>query len=195
MHPRMMRMHNYGLACPPLQLWFSLFQLTKFRRVFSGMFIVRLRAGIEVLDWWGNLKTKHFCNYYKGLTGVLSNCWGPTKDTKRTRGRLDRNVAPCSRPTTNVIGPLHECKKVCPWMQESVSMNARKCVHECKKVCPCTKALPQSGIRAWIKQGRRKRKKRGRETGKTEARRLMERKAKQKHIWGTKTRPTWAQIG
>ena len=26
----------------------------------------------------------------------------------------------CSRPTTNVIGPLHECKKV----------------------CPCTKALP-----------------------------------------------------
>ena len=73
---------------------------------------------------------------------------------KRTRGRLDRNVAPCSRPTTNVIGPLHECKKV----------------------CPCTKALPQSGIRAWIKQGRKKRKKRGRET---EARRLMERKAKQ----------------
>ena len=31
---------------------------------------------------------------------------------------------------------VHECKKVCPWMQESVSMNARKCVHECKKVCP-----------------------------------------------------------
>ena len=27
--------------------------------------------------------------------------------------RLDRKVAPCSRPTTNVIGPLHECKKVC----------------------------------------------------------------------------------
>ena len=24
---------------------------------------------------------------------------------------------------------VHECKKVCPWMQESVSMNARKCVH------------------------------------------------------------------
>ena len=23
----------------------------------------------------------------------------------------------------NVIGPLHECKKVCPWMQESVSMH------------------------------------------------------------------------
>ena len=67
-----------------------------------------------------------YCNfyYYKwGLIGVLSNCWGPIKDTKRTRGRLDRNVAPCSRPTTNVIGPLHECKKVCPWMQESVSMH------------------------------------------------------------------------
>ena len=74
---------------------------------------------------------------------------------KRTRERLQRIVAPCSRPTTNAIGPLHECKKV----------------------CPCTEALPQSGI----KQGRRKRKKRGRETGKTEARRLMERKAAQQH--------------
>ena len=47
----------------------------------------------------------------------------PIKSMKRTRVRLNRNVAPCSRPTTNVIGPLHECKKV----------------------CPCTKALPQSG--------------------------------------------------
>ena len=81
------------------------------------------------------------------------------KDTKRTRVRLDRNVVPCSRPTTSVIGPLHECKKV----------------------CPCTKALPQSGIRAWIKQGRRKSKKRRRETGKTEARRLIERKAAQQN--------------
>ena len=75
----------------------------------------------------------------------------------------------------------YQCHRPTPWMQESVSMNARKCVHECKKVCPCTKALPQSGIRAWIKQGRRKRKKRGRETGKTEARRLMERKAAQQN--------------
>ena len=31
-----------------------------------------------------------------------------------------------SKPTTTVIGPLHECKKV----------------------CPCTKTLPQTGIRA-----------------------------------------------
>ena len=97
----------------------------------------------------------HYYYYKWGLIGVLSNYRGPIKDTKRTRGRLDRNVAPCSRPTTNVIGPLHECKKV----------------------CPCTKALPQSGCRAWIKQGRRKRKKRGRET---EARRLMEKKGKTK---------------
>ena len=66
---------------------------------------------------------------------------------KRTRVRLDRNVPPCSRPTTAVIDPLHECKKV----------------------CPCRKALPLSGSCAWIKQGRKKRKKRGRETGKTEA--------------------------
>ena len=54
---------------------------------------------------------------------------GPIKDTKWTKGRSDRNVAPSGRPTTNVIGPLHECKKV----------------------CPCTKPLPQSGIHAWIK--------------------------------------------
>ena len=103
----------------------------------------------------GNCK----CNCKWGLIGVLSNCQGPIKDTKRTRGRLDRNGAPCSRPITTVIGPLHECKKV----------------------CPCTKALPPSGSRAWIKQGRKKRKKRGRETGKTEARRLMERKAAQQN--------------
>ena len=36
------------------------------------------------------------------------------KNTDRIKVRLDRNAAPCSRPTTNVIGPLHECKKVCP---------------------------------------------------------------------------------
>ena len=81
------------------------------------------------------------------------------KGTKKTGVKLNVNIAPCSRPTTNVISLLHECKKV----------------------CPCTKALPQSGIRAWIKQGWRKRKKRGRETGKTEARRLMERKAAQQN--------------
>ena len=61
----------------------------------------------------------------------------------------------------------YQCHRPTPWMQESVSMNARKCVHECKKVYPCTKALPQSGIRAWIKRGRRKRdrKDRGQEAG------------------------------
>ena len=42
------------------------------------------------------------------------------KDTKKTRVGLVRNVAPCCRPTTNVIGPLHECKKVCTsYMQKS----------------------------------------------------------------------------
>ena len=56
----------------------------------------------------------------------VTNYEGPIKDTKRTRVRLDRNVAPCSRPTTNVIGPLHGCKKV----------------------CSCTKALLISGIRS-----------------------------------------------
>ena len=50
-------------------------------------------------------------------------------------------------------------------------------LHVCKKVRPCTKALPLSGIRQCIKQGLRKRKKIGRETGKTEVKKLMERKA------------------
>ena len=53
----------------------------------------------------------------------------PIKDRRRTRIRLVRNVAPCSRPTTSVTDPLHECKKA----------------------SPCTKALLLSGIRAWIK--------------------------------------------
>ena len=85
---------------------------------------------------------------------------GPIKDTKRTKIRLDRNVASC----TNVIGPLHECKKV----------------------CPCTKALPQSGIRAWIKQGWRKRKRRDRKDRGQEADGKKGSPTKQKHIWGTK---------
>ena len=102
----------------------------------------------------------YYYYYYRwGLICVLPIYWGPIKDTKRTWVRLDRNVAPCSRPTTNVIDPLHECKKV----------------------CPCTKALPLSDIRVWIKQGWRKRKKRGREIRKTEARSLMERKAAQQN--------------
>ena len=65
-----------------------------------------------------------------------------------------------------------------------------------RKVCPCTKALPQSGIHGWIKQGRRKRRKRVTETGKTEARRLMERKAAQqnKNLSETKTRLPKAQL-
>ena len=79
---------------------------------------------------------------------------------KRTRGRPDRNMAPCSGPTTNVIGPLHECKKV----------------------CPCTKALPTHLRHSRMNQARlEEEEKRGRETGKTEARRLMERKAAQQN--------------
>ena len=36
--------------------------------------------------------------------------------------RLDRNIAPCIMPTTNVIGPLHECKKVCSYMHKSPTL-------------------------------------------------------------------------
>ena len=44
---------------------------------------------------------------------------------------MDRNVAPCSRPTTNVIGPLHECKKVCPSTKKKTS---QAFAHESSKV-------------------------------------------------------------
>ena len=72
----------------------------------------------------------------------------------------------------NVIGPLHECKKV----------------------CPCTKALSQSAIRAWIKQGWRKRKKRGRKDRGQEADgkkgspppKKKNKIINKKPIWGTK---------
>ena len=72
-----------------------------------------------------------------GLIGFLSNYYGHIKDRKRTR-------APCSKPTTNAIGPLLECKKV----------------------CQRTKVLLQSGKVG----GRGKKEERGGGTGKTEVR-------------------------
>ena len=106
----------------------------KNRKKFSFKLLIKM-----ISKWNQNYQKSKYYNKW-GLIIVLSNNWSPIKDTKRTKVKLDRDVAPWSRPTINVIGPLHECKKV----------------------CPCTKALPQSGIRAWIKQGRRKRKKRDR---------------------------------
>ena len=112
----------------------------------------------------------------RDLISVLSNWRGLTKDTKRTRGRPDRNVAPCNRPITTVIGPLHECKKV----------------------CPCTKALPplrhsrmnQARSEEEEKERKRDRKDRGQEAdGKKGS------PTKQKHIRGTKTRPTYLGTG
>ena len=95
---------------------------------------------------------------------------GYRKDTKRARGRPDRNVASCSRPTTTVIAPLHECKKV--WHAQK-PYPAQTVEHESSKV------------------GRR---------GKREEERLERQRSggwwkerqpnKTKHIRGTKTRPT-----
>ena len=56
------------------------------------------------------------------------------KRHEENKRNIGQERSSCSRPTSNVIGPLHECKKV----------------------CPCTKALSQSGICEWIKQSRRK---------------------------------------
>ena len=63
----------------------------------------------RLLFWYRCISMHNKNNYY--MYFGFNRC---IKDTKRTRGRLDRNVASCSRPTTNVIGPLHGCKKVCP---------------------------------------------------------------------------------
>ena len=57
------------------------------------------------------------------------------EENKRKIGQERSSMQQADYQITNVIGPLHECKKVCPWMQESVSMNARKCVHA-QKPCP-----------------------------------------------------------
>ena len=55
---------------------------------------------------------------------------------------------------------VHECKKVCPWMQESVSMNARKCVHA-QKPCPSQAFAHESSKVGG--RGKRDRKDRGQE--------------------------------
>ena len=70
---------------------------------------------------------------------------------KRTRERLDSNIAPCSGPSS------------------AHSMDARKCVHA-QKPYSCQAFAYESS-----KVGLRRK----RETGKTKARRLMERKAAQ----------------
>ena len=92
-------------------------------RVWWARDIKRLQSWVS---WENRCYTYIIIIIKRDLISVLSNCKGLIKDTKRTRVRLDRNVAPCSRPITTVIGPLHECKKV----------------------CPCTKALSRSGSRA-----------------------------------------------
>ena len=93
--------------------------------------------------------------------------YGPIKDKNRTRIRLDTNVAPCRKQTTNIIGPLHKYKKVCLW----------------------TKALFLSGLRAWIKQGWKKRKKRDRKDRDQQAYGKKGCPTKQKIIWKTELRP------
>ena len=66
-------------------------------------------------------------------------------------------------------------------MQESVSMDARKCVHECKKVCRWMQESvsmhksPTPVRHSRMNQAREEEKEKERET---EARRLMERKEK-----------------
>ena len=90
----------------------------------------------------------------RSLIGVLYNDNNRLyiKDAKRTRKRMYRNAA-------HAAGQLP--------MSSAYAMNARKCVHSKKK-----NYLSQAVAYELRKVGRR-----GKETGKTEARRLMERSA------------------
>ena len=91
----------------------------------ASIFWVNVFFDKKISHTRSKIQLRFWCQFFASIYWrIIWSCMGPL--------RLDRKVA------TNVIGPLHECKKV----------------------CPCTKAL--SGIRAWIKQARRKRKKRDR---------------------------------
>ena len=80
------------------------------------------------------------------------------------------NVAPCSRPATTVIGPLHECKKVSMHKSPTPLRHSR---------------MNQARSEGEEKERKRDRKDRGQEAdGKKGS------PTKQKHIGGTKTWPT-----
>ena len=108
--------------------------------------------------WWQRSYDYYYYHYIWGLIGVFPICKGHIKDTKRTRGRLDRSSS--MQQTDYHVSSAH-------------SMNARKCVHA-QNPYSCQAYAHESN------KVRRRGKKRGRETGKTEARRMMKRKAAQK---------------
>ena len=119
-----------------------------------------------------------FCkkNIKRDLVSVLSNCQGFIKDTKRTRVRLDR------RPTTMQQADYHRHRPT-PRMQESMSMH--------KSPIPLRHSrMNQARSEEEEKETKRDRKDRGQEVdGKKGS------STKQKHIGGTKTRPTYLVIG
>ena len=111
------------------------------------------------------------CNRKWGLIGVLSNCQGPIKDTKRTRERSSMQQADYHRHRPN------------PWMQERVSMH--------KSPTPLRQSrMNQARSEEEEKERKKDRKDRGQEAdGKKGS------PTKQKHIGGTKTRPTYLGTG
>ena len=54
----------------------------------------------------------------------------------RSYKRHEENKRKVGQERSSMQQAHYQCHRPTPWMQESVSMNARKCVHECKKVCP-----------------------------------------------------------
>ena len=118
--------------------------------------------------WEGMYSHKSYYYYIMGLTDVLSYCQGPIKDTYicyiyiRSYERQEENKRKIGQERSSMQQADYQCPSV-------HSMNARKCVHA-QKPYPSQAFAHESSKRG----GRGKR-----ETGKTEARRLMERKAAQ----------------
>ena len=71
---------------------------------------------------------------------VLFWCPRPWPGTKGAIVKLDSNEAPCSRQTTNFIGPLHECNKVCPCTKDLLISGIRQ-LAEVKKGSPTKQTL------------------------------------------------------
>ena len=114
-----------------------------------------------------------------------------TKVLRKTRREQEEDwtgtqlhaAGPLPMSSMNARKCVHECKKVCPWMQESVSMNARKCVHA-QKPCPSQAFAHESS-----KVGGRGKKEEDRQESQRPGGWWKERqqKRKPKALWGFKT--------
>ena len=100
----------------------------------------------------------------------------------RSYKRHEENKRKVGQERSSMQQAHYQCHRPTPWMQESVSMH--------KSPTPVRHSrMNQARSEEEEKERKRDRKDRGQEAdGKKGS------PTKQKHIWGTKTRPTWAQL-